>query len=282
MQDRLSLVRSTFFRWNELFRIGLVNRLEPCYDASAGSPQLTAHGMPKRSITAPNRLAQAVSIDLTYLSNSARTRGSSALTCEVSTDPLQADTRNAPLASAITRAHLGITASIGLRVCPFECVRGLENWNILRSMDPAFAAHREFAPRAALQPHIRAMFSFFPGAENGRWSRRRVSESLAFNGDAICPPILADGHACLSFTLGEVCHGDGRWRTAPAGCTGHIVGAVTHADSSGVERRSMIGAYFRAGGLAAFTSVPAHELTDRAVRVEDVWGPAAAGVAARA
>ena len=43
----------------------------------------------------------------------------------------------------------------------------------------------------------------------------------------------------------------------------------------------MIGAYFRAGGLAAFTSVPVDELTDRVVPVQDVLGPAAANVAAR-
>jgi len=43
----------------------------------------------------------------------------------------------------------------------------------------------------------------------------------------------------------------------------------------------MIGAYFRAGGLAAFTGVPLHELTNRAVRVEDIWGPDAADIAAR-
>jgi AraC-like DNA-binding protein len=41
----------------------------------------------------------------------------------------------------------------------------------------------------------------------------------------------------------------------------------------------MIGAYFRPGGLAAFTSVPVDELTDRVVRVEDVLGRAAANVA---
>ena len=108
-------------------------------------------------------------------------------------------------------------------------------------MGPAFAVYREFAPHAALQPYIRAVFSFIPGAEDSRLSRTRTSEFLAFGGDAICPPILADGHACLSFTLGDVCHADGRWRAAAAGCTGHIVGAVTHADSSEVERPSMIG-----------------------------------------
>jgi hypothetical protein len=43
----------------------------------------------------------------------------------------------------------------------------------------------------------------------------------------------------------------------------------------------MIGASFRGRGLAAFTSVPVDELTDRVVRVEDVLGPAAADVAAR-
>lgn len=148
-------------------------------------------------------------------------------------------------------------------------------------MDPAFAVYREFAPHAALQPFVRAIFSFIPGAEDSPLSRARTSEFLAFGGEATCPPVLADGHASLSFTLGEVCHADGRWRTAPLRCNGHIVGAVTNADSSGVERPSMIGAYFRAGGLAPFTRVPVDELTDRVLRVEDVLGPAAANVAAR-
>lgn len=148
-------------------------------------------------------------------------------------------------------------------------------------MDPATAVYREFTPNAALQPYVRAIFSFIPGAADGRSSRPRASEFLAFGGDATCPPILADGHACLSFTLGEVFHADGRWRGASAGCTGHVVGAVTRADSQSVERPSMVGVYFRAGGLAAFTRVPVHEFTDCAVRVEDIWGPAAANVAAR-
>jgi AraC-like DNA-binding protein len=142
-------------------------------------------------------------------------------------------------------------------------------------MEPVLAVYREFAPHAALQPYIRAVFSFIPGAEDSRLSRTPTTEFLAFGGDATCPPVLADGRASLSFTLGEVCHADGRWRTAPVRNTGHIVGAVTHTDSSGVERPSMIGVYFRAGGLAPFTSVPVDELTDRVVRVEDVLGPAA-------
>jgi AraC-like DNA-binding protein len=147
-------------------------------------------------------------------------------------------------------------------------------------MDPALAVYREFAPCAALQPYIRAIFSFTPGAED-RSPSRRTSEYLLFTGDAICPPFLADGHACLSFTLGAVCHADGRWRATPEGSAGRVIGAVTHADSSSVERPSMIGAYFRAGGLAAFTSIPAHEFTDRAVPVQDVWGPTAAGMPVR-
>ena len=97
-------------------------------------------------------------------------------------------------------------------------------------MNPVIAVYREFAPHAALQPYIRAVFSFIPGAEDGLLSRTRTSEFLAFGGDATCPPVLADGHACLSFTLGEVCHADGRWRAAPARYSGHIVGAMTHAD----------------------------------------------------
>lgn len=148
-------------------------------------------------------------------------------------------------------------------------------------MDPAIAVYREFAPHPALRPYIRALFSFVPGAGDGLSSRPRTSEFLAFGGDATCPPVLADGHACVSFTLGEVCHADGRWRAAPGRNTGHIVGAVTHADLSDVERPSMIGAYVRAGGLAAFTSVPGDELTDRVVPIQDVFGPAAANAAAR-
>jgi AraC-like DNA-binding protein len=148
-------------------------------------------------------------------------------------------------------------------------------------MVPAFAVYRECAPHAALQPYIRAVFAFVPGAADARVESARTAGALALSADAFCPPILADGHACMSFTLGEVCHADARWRAAPAGCTGHIGGAVTHANGSGVERPSMVGAYFRAGGLAAFTSVPLHELTNRAVRVEDIWGPDAADIAPR-
>ena len=43
----------------------------------------------------------------------------------------------------------------------------------------------------------------------------------------------------------------------------------------------MIGAYFRAGGLPAFTSIPVHELTNRAIPAEDVLGRAMADVAVR-
>jgi AraC-like DNA-binding protein len=148
-------------------------------------------------------------------------------------------------------------------------------------MDPALAVYREFAPHPALRPYIHAVFSFVPAVRGGRSLRHRTGEILAFGGDAVCPPILADGHACLSFTLGEVCHADGHWRAAPAGCKGHVVGAVTHADAAGVERHSMIGVYFRAGGLPAFTRIPVHELTDRAIPAEDALGPAMAGVAGR-
>src|SRR5262245_5341256 len=138
-------------------------------------------------------------------------------------------------------------------------------------MDRALAVYREFEPHAALRPYIRAIFSFVPGAEDKEPSRRRTSEFLAVGVDVTCAPVLADGHASLSLTLGGVCHADGQWRAVPARCEGHIVGAVTHADALEVPRPSMIGAYFQAGGLAAFTSVPADEFTDRGASVQDVF-----------
>jgi hypothetical protein len=148
-------------------------------------------------------------------------------------------------------------------------------------MAAGIAVYREFAPHAALRPYVRALFSFLPGADDEAPSRQRACEVLTFSADVVCPPILADGHACLSFRLGSVCHADGRWRAAPATCVGHIGGAVTHADGSAFERPSMVGAYFRAGGLAAFTSIPLHELTNRAVRVEEMWGAGATSIAGR-
>lgn len=148
-------------------------------------------------------------------------------------------------------------------------------------MEPVVAVYREFAPHAALKPYIRAVFSFVPGAGQDQLPRQQLGETLAFGRDFTCPPILADGHVCLSFNLGEVCHADGRWRVDPAGCRGRIVGAVTRADASGVERPSMVGAYFHAAGLPAFASVAVHELTDGIATAEDIWGPAAADMAAR-
>ena len=54
-------------------------------------------------------------------------------------------------------------------------------------MNPVIAVYREFAPHAALQPYIRAVFSFIPGAEDGLYRGREPVSSWPSEG---MPPAL--------------------------------------------------------------------------------------------
>jgi AraC-like DNA-binding protein len=93
--------------------------------------------------------------------------------------------------------------------------------------------------------------------------------------------MFADGHASVALNLGMICRGNGVWEHDPAGCKGKVTGAVTRVFSANVERAAMIGAYFHAGQLAFFTPVAVHELTNRIVDLEDLWGPAASALPMR-
>lgn len=149
-------------------------------------------------------------------------------------------------------------------------------------MRPIVASYREFAPCEALQRHVRAFFSFVPGIPSGierpaaKSARRPIVREALFNAaDLYCPPAFADGHASIVFNLGIRCRADGRWQSDPAGCHGHVVGAVSRVDPVCVERPAMVGAYFQAAQLPSFTSIPAYELANQTVALEDVWGLAA-------
>jgi len=148
-------------------------------------------------------------------------------------------------------------------------------------MPPIVASYREFAPCEALKHHVRAFFSFVPGIPSGieraaaNSSRRPIREALFNAADRYCPPAFADGHASIVFNLGIRCRADGRWQCDPAGCHGHVIGAVSRVDPVCVERPAMVGAYFQAAQLPSFTSIPAYELANQTVALEDVWGLAA-------
>ena len=61
--------------------------------------------------------------------------------------------------------------------------------------------YRELVPSPELRGHVRAYFSFTPGAAAWR-GRRAVTRELQFTGeDSFCSPLFADGQA----DAGEFC-----------------------------------------------------------------------------
>ena len=141
-------------------------------------------------------------------------------------------------------------------------------------MQPVATAYREFMPCEGLRDHVRSLFSFIPGNERVPSQRPIACEVLFRPDDLICPPMLADGNTSLVFDLGRICLMDGRWQSDPSGCHGKVIGALRRGDGVCIERAAMVGAYFHAGQTFSFIQVPARELTDRILPLEDVWGAA--------
>lgn len=142
-------------------------------------------------------------------------------------------------------------------------------------MSRAVACYREFAPCEALRTHIRAFFSFVPGAEKDPARRPITREVLFGEGDSFCSPLFADGHVSIVFSFGRTCHVDGLWHRNPVGPQGKVIGAMSMVGpTSAGERPEMAGVYFHPAHLSPFTNVPARELTDRIVALEDLWGTA--------
>ena len=123
-------------------------------------------------------------------------------------------------------------------------------------MQPVVAAYREFAPCEALRDHIRTFFSFIPGADRTPPRRPRTCEVLFGPGDSFCPPMFADGHASMVFSLGMTCSADGLWQRDPAGYQAKVIGAVSGVNPVIPERPTLTGVYFHAAQLPSFTSVP--------------------------
>ena len=132
---------------------------------------------------------------------------------------------------------------------------------------------REFAPCNALRRHVYAYFSFVPAHASTATNRLVLRETLFTAGDSFCPPLLADGNISIVLGLGRVCDSGGRWRDNPAGPNSEVIGPMTVVGAhSPQERPEMVGVYFRAAQAWPFLHMPISELTDRIVRVDDVWG----------
>ena len=134
--------------------------------------------------------------------------------------------------------------------------------------------YRELVPCAELRGHVRAYYSFTPGAPVWRDSRAVIREVHFGPGESFCSPRFADGHTSLVVDLGATCNLESGWRSGtPIGA--HAIGALTSVGApAGCDRPEMVGAYFEPGATAGLLHVPASQLTDRVVNLDDVWGSA--------
>jgi AraC-like DNA-binding protein len=136
---------------------------------------------------------------------------------------------------------------------------------------PIVASYREFAPREELRDHVLAFFSFVPGGDTRVSGRRMLWQSSFAAGDSFCSPLFADASASIVIELGATCRSEGVWHRTAIG--GKVIGPICGVGRTDLERRpAMIGAYFLPGRVSSFMHVPASELADRVVTLEDLWG----------
>jgi AraC-like DNA-binding protein len=145
-------------------------------------------------------------------------------------------------------------------------------------MPSAIARYREFEPCAALRFYIRAFFTFTmrPGDDpvvNDEGTRFAAREIVCRQGDSFWSALFADGHLSVVFCFGEGYRVDGLWNPGRHGPRGHVIGAMSEArTTSPGDSLVQVGAYLHAGTAKRFIGVPAGELTDRIVALEDLWG----------
>lgn len=103
-----------------------------------------------------------------------------------------------------------------------------------------------------------------------------LREVLFEEGDSFCSPLFADGHASIVFSFSRACRADGIWYASATGPRADVIGPMTVAGSVSLEERpEMVGVYLRASSSTQILRVPAVELTDRIVPLEDLWGSSA-------
>jgi len=138
--------------------------------------------------------------------------------------------------------------------------------------DGFVACYRELAPRKELRDHVRALFTFGPAQEQGPAGRLVTREILFKAGDPFCSPVIADGNGSLVIDLGMTCGVNGVWQYRDCDLHAAVMGGMTGVgENPGAHRPAMIGVYFSPARLSSVMHVPACELTDRVVSLEDLW-----------
>lgn len=122
-----------------------------------------------------------------------------------------------------------------------------------------------------MRQHVRALFSFTVGWEDLPADRPATRDILFREGEPFWSSLFADGHVSIVANSGDGYKVDCLWEPAAAGP--HVIGAMTrhHATDYGRALRQA-GAYLLPGQARALLGVPAGELTDRIVALEDLWG----------
>jgi AraC-like DNA-binding protein len=139
--------------------------------------------------------------------------------------------------------------------------------------------YRELAPTPELRGLVRAYFSFTPGAACWRGQRTVVREVRFTREESFCSPVFADGHASLVIDLGATCRLGQGW-TSGTPVRARAIGALRAVGGeAGSDRSEMVGVYFEPGSTAVLLHMPAVELTDRVVDLEQVWGSQSARLA---
>jgi AraC-like DNA-binding protein len=146
-------------------------------------------------------------------------------------------------------------------------------------MLPAGVCYREFAPCTALREHVRAYFSFAPPMDC-RPTKRPVLLEVRFTGrDPLYAPIFADANISLSFSFEPGYTSAGRWQQVLRAPRADVIGPMTVAGAKALAGcPESAGVFLRAGRARGIVGAPAASLTNRAIALEDVWGPAAAGL----
>jgi len=143
-------------------------------------------------------------------------------------------------------------------------------------MSSVTARYREYAPSAPLKSSVRAIFTFAVGWEVGNGSLTQSEpqhtwEITRQRGDPFWSNLFADAHASLVCCVGGSYSIEDLWY--PSRPLSHMIGPMSrsHSTTPGASF-TQVGAYFTASGVADFLKFPVHELADRVVALEDLWG----------
>jgi AraC-like DNA-binding protein len=147
-------------------------------------------------------------------------------------------------------------------------------------VEGAVAEYVEYAPCEALREHVLAFFSFAPPCCLPP-VRRVIREFRFGNGDSFCSPFFADSQVSIVFSFEQSCCADGRWHARHDQQRSDIIGPMSTVGTiSSDERGEMVGVYLRPGQSSLFTGVPAAQLTDLVISLDDLRITGLSGLAA--